>query len=829
MANRKISDLTALTAPATGDLLPIVDISEAVAADKNKKITYGELLSSAPAGSAAAPSFSFDGDPNTGIYNPGADQLAISTAGSGRLFVDASGNIGINTASPQNYGAGYTPLTIDASTSPSIELRVAGTRYGRIYASTSSLNLDTWAATPMIFGINTDEKMRLTSTGLGVGTSVPDIFSRSHAQVVGISSASGNSYIQLNGSTGNRGGIELGAGGTRYGTLQAEASGLDLGTNAAIPISLSTNNVTRVTIDSAGRVGIGASPAQVLDVQGGANRTPIAFKGNASGTGYLYADNSSFGIKTSAGSLTGTDAFVGVDTANTILFLTSGAEKARFDSSGRLGVGISTPAYTLVAKGGVATTGIVASIINPVSGGNSKIHFTDDATYNWTAGTVGNAFAITPSEASTSSGTPALYIDSSSRVGIGTSDPTSGSSSYYDDLVVRNATAGTGAGITIQSNSTDGFSGLNLRKADGTDLGKFVTDSSNGKLYIETAGSAAITVDSSQRVGIGTSPAVALDVYGAINLRSQYNLTWGGAYGANIPTIVGDSSAAYLAIYPAGSTSGEKVRIDSSGRLLVGTSSSSADTRVVIAGASSGYSGAGLYLANTGSSPADGVALGLISFTDSNHGDAAIIRASRDGGTWTSGSSQPTRLTFSTTADGASSPTERMRITNGGLIDIGGLYSVGANAIRFDVQGTNFSRNTTSSATHIYFANPNGGVGSIATNGSATAYNTSSDYRLKENVVPVPDGITRLLQLKPSRFNFIADPDKTVDGFLAHEVQTIVPEAITGEKDAVDDEGNPVMQGIDQSKLVPLLTAALQEAIAKIETLEARLTAAGIE
>jgi hypothetical protein len=93
MANRKISDLTALTAPATGDLLPIVDISEAVAADKNKKITYGELLSSAPAGSAAAPSFSFDGDPNSGLYSAGADQVAISTGGSGRLFVDASGNV----------------------------------------------------------------------------------------------------------------------------------------------------------------------------------------------------------------------------------------------------------------------------------------------------------------------------------------------------------------------------------------------------------------------------------------------------------------------------------------------------------------------------------------------------------------------------------------------------------------------------------------------------------------------------------------------------------------------------------------------------------------
>jgi hypothetical protein len=116
-------------------------------------------------------------------------------------------------------------------------------------------------------------------------------------------------------------------------------------------------------------------------------------------------------------------------------------------------------------------------------------------------------------------------------------------------------------------------------------------------------------------------------------------------------------------------------------------------------------------------------------------------------------------------------------------------------------------------------------VGSITLNGSATSYNTSSDYRLKENVVEIPNAIDRLKQLKPSRFNFIKDPETVVDGFLAHEVQDIVPEAITGEKDAVDDEGNPEYQSIDQSKLVPLLTAALKEAITRIETLEAEVTA----
>ena len=123
------------------------------------------------------------------------------------------------------------------------------------------------------------------------------------------------------------------------------------------------------------------------------------------------------------------------------------------------------------------------------------------------------------------------------------------------------------------------------------------------------------------------------------------------------------------------------------------------------------------------------------------------------------------------------------------------------------------------------FSRSGSAVGTISVTTTTTAYNTSSDYRLKENVTPVSDGITRLQQLKPSRFNFIAAPGHTVDGFLAHEAQVVVPECVTGIKDEVDADGNPQYQGIDQSKLVPLLTAALQEAIGEIESLKARVAA----
>ena len=131
-------------------------------------------------------------------------------------------------------------------------------------------------------------------------------------------------------------------------------------------------------------------------------------------------------------------------------------------------------------------------------------------------------------------------------------------------------------------------------------------------------------------------------------------------------------------------------------------------------------------------------------------------------------------------------------------------------------------------------------VGKITSNGSATTYHTSSDYRLKENIVDISDGITRLKQLKPRRFNWIADEtNKVEDGFIAHEVSDLIPEAVSGTKDKVITQaeydiqeeqavGTPVYQTMDYAKVTPLLTAALQEAIAKIENLEQRLADAGL-
>ena len=181
----------------------------------------------------------------------------------------------------------------------------------------------------------------------------------------------------------------------------------------------------------------------------------------------------------------------------------------------------------------------------------------------------------------------------------------------------------------------------------------------------------------------------------------------------------------------------------------------------------------------------------------------------------------------------ASTGSERTEFTilDDGILLLGNAANAGSFAsdgggVKIGGPGNrDFSVHGTGAIQQLGFHNPNGEVGSIFTSGSATTFSTSSDYRLKENVADMTGAIARVKQLAPKRFNFIADADTTLDGFLAHEAQAVVPEAVIGTHNEVDDDGNAVMQGIDQSKLVPLLTGALKEAIAKIETLETKVAA----
>ena len=207
----------------------------------------------------------------------------------------------------------------------------------------------------------------------------------------------------------------------------------------------------------------------------------------------------------------------------------------------------------------------------------------------------------------------------------------------------------------------------------------------------------------------------------------------------------------------------------------------------------------------------------------------------------------------------ATQNTERMRIastqlligatTASGISNSNSNYGLALSGDGQITSGTNndtnaiFNMSNGSNEHHVLFRSDGTTTGYISTNGSSVAYNTGSDYRLKENVDYDWDATTRLKQLKPARFNFIADDTNTlVDGFIAHEVSNVVPEAISGEKDAMTEEvlyveGDDIPegksvgdvktaaaidpQGIDQSKLVPLLVKTIQELEARITALEA--------
>jgi hypothetical protein len=388
-----------------------------------------------------------------------------------------------------------------------------------------------------------------------------------------------------------------------------------------------------------------------------------------------------------------------------------------------------------------------------------------------------------------------FFVDASAEaVGIGNNAP-GNQNGAASQLVVGNTSANNGITI-LTGTSNDGV--LNFNDGDNNSLrGYLIYEHSSDSLRFGSAGSERARIDSSGRLLVGTSTA-----------RSNFfNTTW-----ASQIQLEGTSDQASALSLVASNNANE------AGVLLLGNNRGSVGGNTVVQ---------------------NGDAIGIISFQGNDGSqmvEGARIQAIINGAP--GADDLPTALVFSTTADGASSPTQAMVINSTqdtlftkstASLNSTGWYGVYANPT---VGALSISRNGNNVLAFFHASNANGlsgsPVGTVSITTTATTYATSSDYRLKENVVPLTGAIDRLNQLQVRRFNFIADPDKTVDGFLAHEAQEVVPECATGTKDEVDADGNPVYQGIDQSKLVPLLTAALQEALQKIEVLEQRLTDAGI-
>ena len=298
-------------------------------------------------------------------------------------------------------------------------------------------------------------------------------------------------------------------------------------------------------------------------------------------------------------------------------------------------------------------------------------------------------------------------------------------------------------------------------------------------------------------------------------------------------------SADTFTVETAGS---ERLRTDSSGRIVIGNDGTSFGNAAVQSFIAHGNTaGESAFTAVDTTSVAAGVG-GEIAFHGKYNTGAqdyaylGHIRGIKENAT---AGNTACALSFHTRPN-ATAPQERVRITSGGSVLIGRTSATNYDNLLQtksitvetdgDTTGMAFNRTDSNSAwVAMRFYIQQNQKGYIQVNVDDVTYSTGSDYRLKENAVSISDGITRLKQLKPYRFNWKSNPsgDK-VDGFFAHEVSDIVPQAVSGEKDAVDKDGNPDHQVIDHSKLVPLLTAALQEAVTEIESLKARLDAAGL-
>jgi hypothetical protein len=496
----------------------------------------------------------------------------------------------------------------------------------------------------------------------------------------------------------------------------------------------------------------------------------------------------------------------GVSDGSYRLHLNGTGDVMTLDSSGKVGIGCSpsqvlsiesssaTPTRATITNTGNASAGAGVQFIT--KSGGSQVSNATVRTDN--AGNF-SIFTGTTSEAER------MRIDSSGNVGIGDSTIANPFSSAYSNILQVGTTSGnTRLAITAGTSKVSDlhFADSNTSAESGTYAGSISYKHTSDDMVFGTATSEAMRIDSSGNVGIGTSPSEKLHIIDSSNPDNTSGsvIIEGRRDGvANVLTLrAKDASAPTLAL-PNG----------------------------------------------------QGSVLRWQGFDGTDFENMGYILVSADGQAVANGDA-PSFMAFGTSADGSSNPTERMRIDSSGSLLLSGLTDSTPNSesapgyLVTSADGSLFSilsaANNTATRGHIAFSNPNGIVGQITTNASATAYLTSSDYRLKENVVEMTGALDRVDQLKPSRFNFIADADTTVDGFLAHEVADVVPEAISGEKDAteeyevtpavLDDEGNvieeavmgtrPVYQGIDQSKLVPLLVGAIQELRAEIEQLKAQ-------
>jgi predicted RNA-binding protein Jag len=584
------------------------------------------------------------------------------------------------------------------------------------------------------------------------------------------------------------------------------ATNYQWGTFDNIPIYTITNNTIRTTLTNSGNFGIGSTnPTSLLHLA--ANAPYITFEDTDNNQDWQIQATAWFAIRD--------------QTAN--------AERMRIDSSGRVGVGLSAP----TAKMHLFTDGVDQSMFsaqanlgvqNRILTLKSPVSDSTTQPFRWqTSNSI--LWEIDGTESKS------MNLNSVGNLGLGTYSPTSKLSVVGDinstksggsTLTLENSITSISAneligGIDFKGNDTseDGNEVLAFIRANALDTTpdsciRFGTLQNNGG--VDDVVTERMRLDNYGRLGIGTtSPNHELHIE-----STSPTIRLVDTDGNNTLDITQSGSACYIdfdnTIRFRNLANVERLRIDSNGIDVTGVLD--------------------IFDNNSDISP-DGSGSGQLKI-DGNGYRAAIALDADGVNLYSTSASRP--LIFGV------NETEVARVTSTGLdvtgdltvsstIEVGSLTPAQDGAIEVGVLGfgTPAISSTTDSTllrSHIIFDNPNGAVGKINTSGSQTFYVTSSDYRLKTDIQPMQGSIDRVKALKPCNFEWVNGGTR-VDGFIAHEAQEVVPEAVSGEKDATktnkDGVEVPDYQGIDQSKLVPLLTSALQEALAKIDDLELRM------
>jgi len=519
-----------------------------------------------------------------------------------------------------------------------------------------------------------------------------------------------------------------------------------------------------------------------------------------------------------------------------------GTQSMTGNTSGQNNVGLGTAAlYTNSTGQGNTSVGSNALFSNTTASENTAVGY--QSLYNSNA--ADNTAIGTQSQKNTTSGSNNTSVGAGSSYGntTGSYNTSLGRSALQNNTTASNNTA---VGYQAGYNSTTGteITALGAYAVENNTTANFTTGVGASALYSNTTGAANVAVGAAplynnttgaNNIAIGRQALFYNTTAGsntAVGYQAGYTNTT-GTYNTFVGTVAGlsnttSSSNTYLGEYAGRlTTGGQNTFLGAASGHLVTTGQKN-----TILGRFTGNQG-GLDIRTSNNnivlSDGDGNPRMRIDSSGNIEGTASasafkapMIQATNGSVSSYAGTTPTMHSPASGTLAFSMSGAERMRIDSSGDLLLG-TTSSDARLTVYEGAGWagSFGRNAGGTHGVIRFTHDGTQVGYIAVSSTATSYVTSSDYRLKENVNYTWDATTRLKQLKPARFNFIADADTTVDGFLAHEAQAVVPEAVTGTHNEVDDDGNAVMQGIDQSKLVPLLVKTIQELEARITALEA--------